>query len=59
MNWPFSAPFGGDNMLDILQVAKIKELRISELDDHPNEKGHKGIADELIKRMDKHGINNL
>ena len=59
MNWPFSVEFGGGNMLDILQIDKIKELRVSELDDHPNEKGHKALSDELIKRMDKHGINNL
>ncbi len=59
MNWPFSVEFGGNNMLEIVQIEETKELRVSELDNHPNEKGHKVLADELIKRMEKHGINNI
>ena len=60
VNWPFSAEFGGDNMLDIIfNSANEKELKVSELDDHPNEKGHKALADELIKRIEKYGINNI
>jgi len=59
MNWPFSVEFGGNNMLEIGQIEETKELRVSELDNHPNEKGHKVLADELIKRMEKHGINNI
>ena len=59
MNWPFSVEFGGNNMLEIAQIEETKELRVSELDNHPNEKGHKVLADKLIKRMEKHGINNI
>jgi lysophospholipase L1-like esterase len=47
-------------MLDIIfNSPNMKELMVSELDDHPNEKGHKVLADELIKRIEKHGINNI
>ena len=60
VNWPFSSEFGGDNMLDIIfDSPNMKELMVSELDNHPNEKGHKVLADELIKRKEKHGINNI
>ena len=60
MNWPFSVYLDGENMLDIMNPNDQNILlKVSELDAHPNEKGHKALADELIKRMDKHGINNL
>ena len=52
--WPISVEFGGGNMLDILQISETKELRVSELDDHPNELGHKSIANKLIEYINDH-----
>ena len=52
--WPISVEFGGGNMLDILQISETKELRVSELDDHPNELGHKAIANKLIEYINDH-----
>ena len=52
MNWPFSAYLDGENMLDIVNPNDQNILlKVSELDAHPNEKGHKAIADFLRKEI--------
>jgi hypothetical protein len=33
-----------------------QELRVHEVDDHPNEVAHALIADELLRFLDEHGL---
>ena len=55
-----SSYLDGDNILDIVQMkgkyGKKEDLQVSELDDHPNELGHKAIAKEIIVEINVKNI---
>tara|TARA_X000001036_G_C20690164_1_gene809110 strand:- start:4971 stop:5561 length:591 start_codon:yes stop_codon:yes gene_type:complete len=63
INWPLSSYLDGDNMLDITQMkskyGKKEDLQVSELDDHPNELGHKAIAKEILEGIKNNDYTNL
>jgi len=49
------------NMLDTVTIGKeglLSDRIVSSLDDHPNEKGHKIIADEVLQRIKYEKINS-
>ena len=52
MGWPIMHEIGGYNMDDILDKEDPERLkyRISEADTHPNDDGHKLIADFLYDK---------
>lgn len=63
INWPFSSYLNGDNMLDITQMkskyGKKEDLQVSELDNHPNELGHKAIAKEILEGIENNGYGSI